>query len=95
MKLAAAACLPVLLLAACHDKAKTEDQKLASGQVLPGSISDAMIHYEALKSHPPLAPIEPSAKPAAADQGDGDESDTTPEDAASSAASTETITVPD
>ena len=54
--LLAAPALVLLLLAACHgQKAKSDDQRTAAGQVLSGSISDAMLPYEATSSTPPLA----------------------------------------
>ncbi|MBU6268045.1 MAG: hypothetical protein KGN34_10920 [Sphingomonadales bacterium] len=55
-RILALAALSTLALAACHKGAKSNDQRTASGQVLEGSISDAMIPYESLKSKPPLAP---------------------------------------
>ena len=44
-------------LAGCGDKksAKSDDQRTASGQILPGTTSDAMIAYDALTSQPPVA----------------------------------------
>lgn len=47
-----------LLLAACGDQAEApaEQGGAASGEVLPGSISDAMIPLEQLDSQAPLAP---------------------------------------
>jgi hypothetical protein len=47
-----------LAVAGCGGKKapKAEDQRTASGQILPGTISDAMIAYDALSSTPPMAP---------------------------------------
>jgi hypothetical protein len=47
-----------LLLAACSDQAKgpAEQGNAASGEVLAGTISDAMIPLEQLDSQAPLAP---------------------------------------
>jgi hypothetical protein len=47
-----------LLLAACGDQtsAPAEQGGAASGEVLPGSVSDAMIPLEQLDSQAPLAP---------------------------------------
>lgn len=56
IRLAALAVLATLALTACHKGAKNSDQRTASGEVLEGTISDAMIPYESLKSRPPLAP---------------------------------------
>lgn len=46
----------VLALAGCHHGAKNDDQRTAGGEVLSGSISDAMLPYDTVKSQPPLAP---------------------------------------
>lgn len=50
-----------LLTAACDDQAATTAQEgeAAAGEVLPGSISDAMIPLEQLESQAPLAPRQP------------------------------------
>lgn len=49
---------PVLLLAACEDQpaASTEQGGAASGEILAGSVSDAMIPLDQLTSEAPLAP---------------------------------------
>ena len=49
---------PCLALAACEEPAAgpTEQGGAASGEVLEGSISDAMIPLEQLESEAPLAP---------------------------------------
>lgn len=76
-----AACLvlaPVLLLAACGDKAAApaEQGGAASGEVLQGSVSDAMIPLDQLKSEAPLAPRQAPADTA---QGlDAEQPDVTP-----------------
>jgi hypothetical protein len=56
---------------------KEKDQRTAAGEILPGSISDAMLPYDTIKSQPPLAPKEtgkPGAKARAdkSDEGPGD-----------------------
>lgn len=45
------------LLAGCSAKkaTKSDDQRTATGQVLPGSISDAMLPYDTATSTPPVA----------------------------------------
>lgn len=45
------------LLASCSAKkaTKSDDQRTATGQVLPGSISDAMLPYDTATSTPPVA----------------------------------------
>lgn len=47
-----------LALGGCWGKkaSKADDQRTATGQILPGSTSDAMISYDALTSRAPLAP---------------------------------------
>lgn len=59
-----------LALAACGSGAdkKQKDQRTAAGEILPGSVSDAMLPYDTVRSQPPLAPKEtgkPGAKSAA------------------------------
>ena len=52
--LAAAA---ALALAACQDEpAKPAGPGTAQGEVLPGSVSDAMLPLDTVRSHAPLAP---------------------------------------
>ena len=47
--------LPALaLLAACGDGASDSDGRAASGEVLEGTISDAMLPVERVRSEPPL-----------------------------------------
>lgn len=45
--------LPLALLAGCHKSAQN-DQRSASGEVLQGTVSDAMLPLDKLKSEPPL-----------------------------------------
>jgi len=47
-----------LALGGCWSKkaSKADDQRTATGQILPGSTSDAMIAYDALTSRAPVAP---------------------------------------
>ncbi len=55
--------LPLALLAAC-DKPAQNDERSASGEVLQGTISDAMLPLDKLKSQPPLlAPSKQGATP--------------------------------
>lgn len=50
--------LPLALLAGCHKSAKN-DERSASGEVLQGTTSDAMLPLDKLKSQGPmLAPSE-------------------------------------
>lgn len=49
-------CLALLaVLAACNQKSAQPKNQSASGEVLDGTISDAMLPYDKLTSHPPLA----------------------------------------
>ena len=53
-----AAAAGLLTLAACQDKSrKPAGPGTAQGEVLPGSVSDAMLPLDTLRSQPPLAPI--------------------------------------
>lgn len=56
-----------LVLAACDKEPKPAEKTggAATGEILPGSASDAMIPYDTLRSQPPLAPhVAPSGAPA-------------------------------
>ena len=65
-----------LLLAACNQQSEQGKAAAASGEVLPGSISDDMIDLDTSTAAPPLAPVKPTAtKKAAADDGDEAESE--------------------
>lgn len=62
--------LPLLLLSACGDDPVPDqsDQRTASGEVLEGTISDAMLPLDTVTSQPPLLQEEkpkPSAAPRA------------------------------
>lgn len=61
--------LPALLaLAACQDSAKPVAQASgAAGEVLGGSISDAMIPYETLTSQAPFKKVAPASRTPADD----------------------------
>jgi hypothetical protein len=55
--------IPLVLLAACNKTSKN-DERSASGEVLQGTISDAMLPVDKLKSEPPLlAPSERAKTP--------------------------------
>ncbi len=43
-----------LLLAACGGEAPTDDGRSASGEVLEGTVSDAMLPIDRVQSEPPL-----------------------------------------
>jgi hypothetical protein len=68
----AALATALLLLAGCGGKNDDAARKDAAGKILPGSASDAMIDYAALRSQPPLAPrTEASGKPGAKGEAKG------------------------
>ena len=61
------------LLAACHGSSPKGDRRSASGEVLQGSVSDAMLPLDKLKSQGPmLAPSEEKSTP----EGQADEGST-------------------
>ena len=45
---------PVILLAACGEEAPADDSRSASGEVLEGTISDAMLPLDRVQSEPPI-----------------------------------------
>ena len=52
-----------LLVAGCNKQADGGTAEASTGEVLPGSISDAMIDLDTSTASPPLAPIkEPATK---------------------------------
>jgi len=61
------------LLGACHGSSPKNDQRSASGQVLQGTISDAMLPVDKLRSQGPLlAPSQAKTTPeGAADEAGG------------------------
>ncbi len=63
---------PLVLLAACGEEAPADDSRSASGEVLEGTISDAMLPVDTVSSQPPLA--DPEARRAAAEEA-GEEAD--------------------
>ena len=52
--------IPAALLAACNSDVE-DDGGTASGEVLEGTISDAMLPLDTVTSQPPLAAPEPAA----------------------------------
>ncbi|WAT19212.1 hypothetical protein OZN62_06505 [Aurantiacibacter sp. MUD11] len=64
---------PVLLLAACGDEAEVDtedDGREASGEVLEGSISDAMLPVDRVRSQAPLVVASPAPASPAAEEGE-------------------------
>ena len=55
------ALLPLALLAACNEEA-VDDSRAASGEVLEGTVSDAMLPIDRVQSEPPLEDPEAFAK---------------------------------
>jgi hypothetical protein len=55
MKAFPAACALLLALAACRDGGK-ETAGQAAGEILPASVSDAMLPLDTIRSQAPLAP---------------------------------------
>lgn len=78
-----AAALP---LAACNGENKGSDQRTAVGEILPGSVSDAMVPYDSLRSQPPLAP--PTGAAGAGKAKGSDEAEAAPAASDSDAAAT-------
>lgn len=65
-----AASLALLTLSACGEKGKDGAKGSAEGEVLEGSISDAMLPLDTVRSQPPLAPH--SGAPGSRTPGAGD-----------------------
>ena len=45
---------PLMVLAACGENAPADDSRSASGEVLEGTVSDAMLPLDTVKSEPPF-----------------------------------------
>lgn len=56
------AVVPFALLAACGEEAPADDSRSASGEVLEGTISDAMLPLDRVQSEPPLEDPEAFAE---------------------------------
>jgi len=74
-----------MLLAACGGETPAEDGSAATGEVLEGTISDAMLPTDRVRSEAPLAKPEPTARSAgrgpesSADEADADADEADPE----------------
>lgn len=83
--------LPLVLLTACS-KTPTNDERSASGEVLQGTTSDAMLPLDKLKSEPPLlAPSKVGTTPEGVEDeqsGDVDATDATSADSGDAATPT-------
>jgi hypothetical protein len=78
--------LPLALLAACGEEA-VDDGRAASGEVLEGTISDAMLPLDRVQSEPPLEDPEAFAEvqekaAAQATRGEGEEGEAADPEAA-------------
>ena len=51
-----------LLVAGCDKQAVDTSGEAVTGEVLPGSISDAMIDLDTSTATPPMAPVKPTEK---------------------------------
>ena len=92
-RLVAAAALACLILGGC-DKQAAEGNK-AAGEVLEGSISDAMIAPDEVRSEPPLAPHTAKATDAKGEKAKGKAGgEAAPEEAASEEAAPVAETAP-
>lgn len=70
-----ASAVVTMALGGCHRDQKATGHGTVSGEILPGSVSDAMLPYDSVKSKAPLAPPEPVERPGednAADSADTD-----------------------
>jgi hypothetical protein len=79
-------------LASCGSENEEADRRTAVGEILPGSVSDAMIHYDELRSQPPLAPR--TGAPSGGGQEAGDSASDTAADAEAAAPAPATDGVP-
>ena len=91
------ALLPLALLAAC-DEEPADDSRAASGEVLEGTVSDAMLPVDRVRSEPPLEDPEAfaQAQSEAAEQAGGAATGETEAEApeAGTAETSETAAVP-
>jgi len=69
-----------LALAACGKDKEPDTKAEAAGEILPGSIDDAMLPMDTVRSQPPLAPrTDPAAKAGATEAGAEDEAEASDE----------------
>jgi hypothetical protein len=91
VRLACVIALP-LALAACGRKEPDASAK-AAGEILEGSVSDAMLPFDTVRSQPPLAPRTEAAKPGG--KADDDEGEAAEEATDATATATDgTVTPP-
>lgn len=82
----AIALLASLALAACKGEQKKETGGTAQGEILPGSVSDAMLPLDTVKSQAPLAPKAEGAEKGDAQKADPGEDSASAEGAADAVA---------
>jgi hypothetical protein len=52
---------PLLMLGGCDQQSGTQAGPTASGEILPGTVSDAMLNTDRSQAEPPLAPAAQSS----------------------------------
>lgn len=52
--------LAALALSGCDKKEEDKNAQAAGGEVLPGTVSDAMIDLDTSTAEPPLQPVQPT-----------------------------------
>lgn len=72
----------LLLLGACGKSSAPQAGSTASGEILPGSVSDAMLDTDRSQAQPPLAPAAHSAAPRTDSGASADASETATDAAA-------------
>lgn len=73
---------PLLPLGACNSSSAPQASSTASGEILPGSVSDAMLDTDRSQAQAPLAPAAHSAAAKVDPGASADASDTTADPAA-------------
>jgi hypothetical protein len=73
---------PLLALGACNSSSAPQASSTASGEILPGSVSDAMLDTDRSQAQAPLAPAAHSAAAKVDPGASADASDTTADPAA-------------
>ncbi len=69
------ALVPLLLLGACGKSSAPQAGPTASGEILPGSVSDAMLDTDRSQAQAPLAPTAHSSTPKVDSSASADASD--------------------
>jgi hypothetical protein len=74
--------VPLLALGACNSASTPQASSTASGEILPGSVSDAMLDTDRSQAQAPLAPAARSAAAKVDDGASADASDAAADPAA-------------